>query len=109
MSITDEDVAIEREAAKQRLKNALARQGLAQLRLNEAAQAHETFAKSLRYNPSKAKHVWPDYFLASNALYDYTEAQRSVDKNIADLRTLRVPQAEIDAIRQYFVSATGDE
>jgi hypothetical protein len=99
--ITDKDVEIEQEAAKRRLKNALARQGLAQLRLNEAAQAYETFANLLRHDPTKALLAKPDWLLSAVALHDYETEQRDVNKHIADLRILRVPKRETDEILQF--------
>jgi hypothetical protein len=104
MSITDEDVAIDREVIKQRLRHALGRQGSAQLRLNEAAKAYETFANLLRHEPLKAILAKPDLLLVATAVHDYETEQRNVNKHITDLRILRVPKTEIEEILQHIFS-----
>jgi hypothetical protein len=104
--ITMDDVARDIDTWKGELKRALSRQGAIQLRLKASADRYEAqvkeYAHTLRVDAgSFAATVVPVPLPACGDLLDeYATEQRYISECKDNLRILRVPQAEIDAILQ---------
>ena len=97
-----EDVEREKGLVKWQLEQALSRRGLAQSRLNGAAQQLESLAKSLREDPSELALSFSPLVLEElrSMLNAYTNCQHEVREHVKTLETLRVPKSEIEALLQ---------
>jgi len=97
------DVDAEIGKVKAELSRALARRGLALIRLQQAAKNWKNEAtaweEQVHACPSTAALTFvPMTFDARSETEDYNSQQRDISECIEQLRLLRVPQTEIDEI-----------